>query len=192
MSTSFRLIAITDRHIADPIAPLTSLLAGLPRGALAVLLRDRDLPSDTRLALGQELRALTARFGAPLLVAGDVAFAEELGADGLHLRDGEALPRTGLLVGQSCHGQLSSADYLTLSPVKPSPGKGAALGWPAFAAAVQRPGVYALGGLGPGDAADAVEAGAHGIAGIRSFLVRPDLRGWAEAAERLGFSDATR
>ncbi len=192
MSPTFRLIAITDRWVADPIEPLTSLLAGLPRGALAVLLRDRDLAPEARRALGHQLRALTSCFGAPLLVAGDVAVAEELGADGLHLRDGEPLPETELLVGQSCHGRLCSADYVTLSPVRPSPGKGAALGWDAFGRAAQRPGVFALGGLGPGDAAEAVQAGAHGIAGIRSFLVRPDLRRWAEAAERLGFSDATR
>lgn len=192
MKPRFRLLAITDRQVAEPVDPLTALLEGLPEGALAVLLRDRDLAPDERRALGLRLRALTAHFGALLIAAGDPEFAASIGADGLHLRDGEDRPETPLLVGQSCHQRTTTVDYVTLSPVVASPGKGKPLGWRRFGHLVDRPGVFALGGLGPRDAQRARSAGAHGIAGIRGFLVEPDVAAWADAATVLGFSAATR
>ncbi len=83
-------------------------------------------------------------------------------------------------LGASCHNpqelqhaQKLNLDYVTLSPVKETQShpNSESLGWPRFAewvAEVPFP-VYALGGVGTEDVATAVEFGAQGVAGIRSF-----------------------
>jgi len=68
----------------------------------------------------------------------------------------------------------AGADFVTMSPVMPSPGKareGDELGWDRFkdlARACPLP-TFALGGLGSDEAEQARDCGAHGIAAIRSI-----------------------
>ncbi|MFM2043741.1 MAG: hypothetical protein RLY86_2317 [Pseudomonadota bacterium] len=114
--------------------------------------------------------------------------------DGVHLPDGgpdggdaaaaRAALGPGALIGVSCHSGVGmiqaaqdGADYATLSPLFPTeskPGYGPALGPAGLAAALAalkaaRPGerpfpVIGLGGIGPGNAAGVMAAGAAGIA----------------------------
>ncbi len=83
-------------------------------------------------------------------------------------------------VGASCHDRddldravALGADFAVLSPVKPPRSHAATstLGWAAFTSMVADcpiP-VYALGGLGPADLPDALNARAQGVAGISAF-----------------------
>ena len=82
-------------------------------------------------------------------------------------------------MGCSCHDQAELAraeaagvDFVTLSPVLASPGKGAPLGWDRFEALARttRLPVFALGGVGPEDLEEARRLGAFGVAGIRGFV----------------------
>lgn len=71
------------RRIADPVAAARAL----PRGA-GVILRDYDAPG--RLMLADRLAALARRRGLIFLVAGDVAVAAAVAADGVHLPQWQA------------------------------------------------------------------------------------------------------
>jgi 8-oxo-dGTP diphosphatase len=173
----FTHYAISDRQAGDA----GGLLARSAPGRVAVQLRDKDLPEVERRRLAAALRTLTAAHGAALIVGGgDVALARAVGADGVHLPS-SVPPRThdGLLVGASCHDSAeleracaAGVDFVTLSPVLASPGKGDPLGWSRFAElarACATP-IFALGGLGPDDLDLARSHGAWGVAGIRGFL----------------------
>jgi thiamine-phosphate pyrophosphorylase len=159
--------------------------AAVGAGAPTVLLRDKDLPPADRDSLAVSLRAVTAAAGVGLIVAGDVALARAVGADGVHLAADDPWPdesAAGLRVGRSCHtpGELmaaarrGAADYATFSPVfatTSKPGYGPALGIDGLAAgcrAVAGLGtplaVYALGGIGPAQAAACLRSGAAGLA----------------------------
>ncbi len=177
--------------------PAAAALADRLGAGLLVLVRDKDLPRAARAALAERLLRAVDGSGAGVLVGDDLALAAALGV-GVHLGErgpsvGEAraaLP--GARVGVSRHdaaGLLGcGADLATLSPVRSSPGKGPALGWSAFSAAL--PGdlpVFALGGLGPDDAIAAAEAGAAGIAAIRSAWSEPAAR-WEAALREAQFA----
>jgi thiamine-phosphate pyrophosphorylase len=143
-----------------------------------------------------QLRTATA--GATLIVAGDPELARAVGADGVHLAAGEPLPgdsAAGLRVGRSCHtpGELVAAArdgvaaYATFSPVfstTSKPGYGPALGIDGLAAGCQAAAgvgsplaVYALGGIGPAQAAACLAAGAAGVAVMGAVMRASDPRG---------------
>jgi 8-oxo-dGTP diphosphatase len=176
---------------------LAQLRRALASGSRLVQLREPALVAETRVSFYREAVALCHTFGARTLIHEDVALAQSLGADGVHLparalaslSERPSLP----LVAASCHdaAELSTAailgcDFAVLSPVLPTqshPGS-ATLGWEGFAqeCAVTSEGhlrlgslpippllTFALGGVGPGDLDAARRHGAHGVAGIRAF-----------------------
>ncbi|MDE2477707.1 MAG: thiamine phosphate synthase [Betaproteobacteria bacterium] len=117
----------------------------------------------------------------------------ELGAQGLQLpsrllaqpdwREACLGRPAGLLVSASCHdaAQLEAAaalraDFATVSPVLPTSSHPGApgLGWARLGELCRgtRLPVYALGGLGPGHLALALDAGAAGVAAIRGLWER--------------------
>lgn len=137
--------------------------------------------------LAAELLPLARQKGAQLMLSGDVAGARLLGAGigvqmkASQLTSGTARPLPwNQPVGASCHDteELAralalGADFATLSPVAATathPGV-APLGWAAFGALVEAASlpVYALGGMGAADEAQARALGAQGVAGIRGF-----------------------
>ncbi len=174
--------AITDRAAGDVVPRLGEFAPG----TLAVQLRDKALPPDERAREAERLREATAAAGHLLLIGGgDEALARAVGADGVHVPAAAPPPDApDLLVGRSCHDAVELAaardaavDFVTLSPVLASPGKGAPLGWDRFeelAAAFPGP-VFALGGVGPADLDEARRRGAGGVAGIRAYARGGDL-----------------
>jgi len=118
------VVVVTDRRQAR--RPLPEVVeAAVAGGARWVLLRERDLPRAERLALARRLRALLSPVGGRLLVAGP----DPLDGDAVHLTAAGPYPPPALpLVGRSCHDEaelrrLSTEDYVTLSPVFPTPSK---------------------------------------------------------------------
>jgi thiamine-phosphate pyrophosphorylase len=167
--------AAAGRSLPDTVA------AALDGGAGAVLLREKDLPAAERRAVAADLRALTARHRAALIVASDLGLARQVGADGVHLAADDPWPVGGRPpprgVGRSCHtvadlvvAGTHGAAWVTYSPVHltdSKPGHGPPLGPEGLAAgcrAVPDLPVLALGGIGPGRARACVEAGAAGVA----------------------------
>ena len=173
-----RLYLITPAE-GDPLPAVEAALAALPRGAAGVQLR-QPLPPRQLLERARALRAVCAAFEAPLLINDRADVALAAGADGVHLpahglavRDARAL---GLaVVGESVHSAAeaarSAADFCVFAPVFETPGK-AARGLEELAAACKatRVPVFALGGVEPGNAARCLDAGARGVACIRSVL----------------------
>ncbi len=122
----------------------------------------------------------------------DVAVA--CGADGVHLGQGDMrcdtarqLAPAGFIIGvsvstveEAVDAEQSGADYVALSPTfstgsksNAGPGHGLRL-LQEIRSAVGIP-VIAIGGIGPGNAGRAIDAGADGIAVISAVVSQPDL-----------------
>lgn len=176
---------LTDRHVAAAAGhSLPGLVASLAGLDVAVVLREKDLPRAERAALGREVAAAARGARVLLIVASSAELALELGAAGVHLAAADAPASCGV-VGRSCHDarelELATAggvDYVTLSPVFPTPtkpGHGPALGLAGLerlALGTHLP-VYALGGIEPGRAAACRGAGAHGVALLGAAMRAP-------------------
>jgi 8-oxo-dGTP diphosphatase len=161
---------------------LTRLEIKLDSGLRLIQLREKDLASDELNALARRVVSMSHARGAKVLLNGDVALAQEVGADGVQLTSSQL---TGLSerpdvrwCGASCHNaeELKRAeelgcDFALLSPVLPTRSHPGAphLGWQSFAAMTAESSipVYALGGLVDDDMAVAWQHGAHGIALLR-------------------------
>ncbi len=155
------ILIITDRR--QCAEPLEDRAAALFRGGCRWLsLREKDLPSQDRVALLRRLIAIAHPFGATVGIHDDLAAALACGAP-LHLpaqadlRAARQALGPHILLGKSCHtpAELQAAgdiDYATLSPVFPSagkPGYGPALGPAGIAAIAAKAAirVVALGGI---------------------------------------------
>lgn len=128
------------------------------------------------------LRELAREAGAFFVVNGDIDAARTLDADGIHLPAVGPTVREARVeaphfsVGMSCHdreevARAEGADWIFLAPVFSVPAKGQPLGLNGFAmlAAQSDAPAYALGGVDASNAAACLEAGAAGIAAIRSL-----------------------
>jgi len=180
----FSLYLITDRAAASR-PPADVVEECLAAGLRAVQLREKDLEARELLALADTLREATQRHGARLIVNDrtDVALAAR--ADGVQ-RTHASLPvaalreitPAGFLVGASVHSEAEArdataqgADFVVFGPIYDTPSKrryGPPQGLAALEAvarAVDRP-VLAIGGLTPERVAEALAAGAAGVAVI--------------------------
>ncbi len=108
----------------------------------------------------------------------------EPAAHGLQLAGSQPTPRSGWW-GRSCHtpadvasAAAEGAGYVTLSPYAATaskPGYGPPLDPAAYAGHAVP--VYALGGIGPGNAADARRLGVHGVAVMGAVMRSGDPAG---------------
>lgn len=177
---------------AQPLSPqgLHALLVdAAARGCEQLLLRQPQAALEELQALAQTAGPLAAALGVQLVLGARsreaLALAAEFGLGaqlaGSLLAQLDAGPAGLVRLGASCHDEAGLAravalgcDYATLSPVLQTATHPGALplGWAGFSArrACCSLPVYALGGLGPGDLAQARAAGAQGIAGIRGFF----------------------
>ena len=190
----FQLYLISDRHGLPPGRSLMeTVAAALAGGVRAVQLREKDLCPRDLLPLALELRTLTRRFGARLLINDRIDIAQAVAADGVHLA-GSSLPTAmarhllgpSALIGVSTHhldevlaAARDGADFVTFGPVYPTPSKaayGAPVGLDALrrvCAAAPLP-VFALGGIKTPHLPELMAAGAAGIALISAILSADD------------------
>jgi len=197
----FNLYLITDRiQVATNHTLLSAIDSALQGGVKAVQLREKDLSAAELLPLAQELRHLTGKYNARLLINDRVDIALAVQADGVHL-GGHSLPTDvvrqlvgpKLLIGVSTHSNADisraakqGADFVTFGPVYATPSK-AAFGPPQGLQALTEAcrgsslPVFALGGVAPPRVAEVRQAGASGIALISAILANPDPRTAAEA-----------
>ncbi|MFL5964621.1 MAG: thiamine phosphate synthase [Gaiellaceae bacterium] len=171
------------------VADLETARQAVAAGATIVQLRLKA-PTAEVVARGRGFRELAATF----VVNDDVEAALALGADGVHLGQGdagaEAARAAGLLLGRSAsnleEALAAEADYLGVGPVWETPSKhdaDPALGLDRLreiCAAVGVP-VVAIGGIDATNAAACISAGAAGVAVIRA-ATDPGLRRAVDAA----------
>jgi len=154
----------------------------LNNGLRLVQLREKNLSRDALRELARQVVSMAHQHGAKVLLNGDVALAQEVGADGVQLTAAQLAGLTERPAvdwcSASCHSaeelrlaQRLGCDFAVLSPVLPTqshPGA-AHLGWERFAAIAAGSSipVYALGGLSHSDMHAAWQHGAHGLALLR-------------------------
>jgi thiamine-phosphate pyrophosphorylase len=191
---------VTDRRLAPDLpARVARALRGLPARTAAVHLREKDLGGRELLALALAVGKACAEARQLLIVNDRLDVALLVGADGVHLpsagvpvADARRLLGPAKLVGRSCHAaaeveaaRAAGADYATFSPIFDTPSKrpfGPPVGVEALrgAAGIGLP-LVALGGITPENAPGVREAGAKGVAAIRSWLVGDDPAGAVRA-----------
>lgn len=197
----FTLYLITDRHQVPAGRTLAETVeAALEGGVRAVQLREKDLASTELLPLALELRTLTRRFKARLLINDRIDVAQSVEADGVHL-GGHSLPVAAArkllgpdkLIGVSTHSPAEiaaaatgGADFVTFGPVFATPSK-AAYGPPQGLEALQAActhstlPVFALGGIKPGHLPGLWTGSLHGIAVISAIIAATDPRAAARS-----------
>ena len=158
-----------------------------------VQVREKDLPARRLALLVEELAASAEKQNSRLLVNERWDVAACCGADGIHLPADfvppsllRSLAGKAMILGVSCHWEQEvaqavrdGASYILLGPIFETPSKPGArpLGLEALQEVCRRfpvP-IYALGGVTAGNAAECIQAGAAGVAGIRLFQQAPDL-----------------
>lgn len=180
----------------DPQALVTKVDAALAAGATAFQYREKGtsrLNPAARLALGRQLRALATTYQVPFFVDDDLALAQALQADGIHVgqsdtRIQEVIAQVGdhMLVGYSCNtlpevtkANHLAVDYLGSGPVYPTTSKAdadPALGVAQLTTLVnhsQHP-VVAIGGISLANAATTMTSGCAGLAIISAILSAAD------------------
>jgi thiamine-phosphate diphosphorylase len=161
-------------------------------GATVVQLRLKDASTEERVAVGSVFGALDATF----VVNDDVDAAIALGADGVHLGQGdegaERALEAGLLLGisvanrrEAAIAEYQGANYIGAGAIWPTPSKEDAPaigldGLREICMSVNVP-VIAIGGIDASNAAECIHAGAAGVAVIRA-AGDPALRAALDAA----------
>lgn len=160
--------------------------AVLARGARLVLLRAPAFAPAPYISLATDCLRRCRAAGARFMLHGDPSLLMEIAADGVHLpwsRLASLTARPGIgarWLAASVHNQEELAqaerigvDFVTLSPVAATPSHPGqpGMGWEAFAALAEQAHipVFALGGLKAEMVAQAWQAGAQGVAGIRGL-----------------------
>jgi thiamine-phosphate pyrophosphorylase len=164
-------------------------------GVGAVQLRDKGASSKELYKMASELRQITSRHGAKLIINDRVDIATAVDADGVHI-GAESLPIYKVrrllgerkLVGVSCHNpiqaitaQETGADFITFGPVyytasKASYGEPVGLEKLAQVTELLEIPVFALGGLNLQNCAETVSCGVWGVAVISAIMSAPDPR----------------
>ncbi len=190
-SIDFHLYCVTDRQQTAGRPLLDVVQAALDGGVRAVQLREKDLEGGELYALAAQLRDVTARYQARLLINDRIDVALAVDADGVHLGQtsfpvstARELVGPDKLIGVSTHSTAeisaaTGADFIVFGPVYFTPSK-AAYGEPQglehLRQAVQQSTapVFAIGGIHADRIAEVQATGAHGIALISAVSAAPD------------------
>lgn len=198
------LYVVTDRKQAKGRSHHEVVEMALAGGADVIQLRDKDMDDRGLLALASDLRELTARMGALLIVNDrpDIALASN--ADGVHLGQDDMpvaavrriLPPSMIVgasvgtVSEAVRAEEEGASYVALSPVfstgskdDAGPGRGLEM-LSRMKDAVSIP-VVAIGGIDGSNAASVIDAGADGIAVISAVVSQDDIEASARSLRQI-------
>ena len=194
------LYAITNGPRPDLLDVVAQALAGGPR-LLQYL--DEEPGDARRRAETAAIASLCRQHAVPLIIHEDVALAQAVGADGVHLAHSVDAIRAAreclgpaAIIGVACRDSLADArsaaqagaSYVSFGAMYPSPTRPQATIAPvdllrqSAALGVAR---VAIGGITPDNAALLIEAGADYVASISSLFAAPDVRGAAQRFARL-------
>lgn len=182
----------TDEQRAAWLVRIEAALAG---GARWLQYRDKSADPGQRLADAGMLRALSQRYSAGLIINDDVALAQAVGADGVHLgqEDGSASAARAVLgptaiIGVTCHDRLelahdaakAGANYVAFGAFYPSKSKPQAALAPLSLLSQARSEldlpICAIGGVNADNAAELKAAGADLVAVIDAVFAADDPR----------------
>ncbi len=198
-----RLYLVTDRRYS-PRTLVEQVRAAVAGGATLVQLREKDAPDRETLALGRELLAVLRDRNVKLIVNNRVDLALAMGADGVHLGQGDLPVRVAreilgpqAVIGASANtieearaAQDEGADYLGIGAMFPTDTKKdhadviGPEGLRRIRKALSLP-LAGIGGIDETNAATVMEAGADGVAVISAILKSGELSGIERAARGL-------
>ncbi len=171
--------------------------AAVYEGVAWVQLRMKREPPEERRRIARRVRAITQGSGTGLIVNDELDLAIEIGADGLHLGQGDPpgpaearrrWGRAGLIIGLSTHNADQAAraeqlgvDYIGVGPVFATPTKPEGdppLGPLAAAEAAHRAScpAVAIGGIDASNLAEVLRAGFVNYAVVRAVCAAADPR----------------
>ncbi|RIH88686.1 thiamine phosphate synthase [Calidithermus roseus] len=188
-----KLYLVVSPRPGQPEAELLGRLeAALDGGVELLQLRAKGLEAQAILALGEKLRALCERYGAPLVINDRPDLATVLEADGVHLGQGDlsvAQARRFFAgwIGRSTHepeqalreqAELEGIEgYVSVGPVWETPTKpgrtATGLAYVRWAAQNLRVPWFAIGGIDERTLPRVLEAGAQRVAVVRAILDAP-------------------
>ena len=191
---ALRVYAVTDPKTpagAELIRQIEQAIAG---GATAIQLRDKRSPTPDVIAAGQLNRQMTLRAGVMFIVNDRVDLAMALDADGVHLGQEDLPPELARrllgpdkVIGVSVGNQEEArpevvvpADYVGVGPIFSTQTKGDA-GLTVGSGRItelkpllNRP-IVAIGGVTAQNAAEAILAGADGVAAVAAIFGASDI-----------------
>ena len=195
-----RLYLVTDPELCSQHGLLETVRDAVRGGVTAVQLRDKTATTSALVKMGRDLAAGLADTGVPLIVNDNVEAAIAIGADGLHVGQGDMkvdearrLIGPDMLLGLSCETVEDArmtdpaiVNYIGVSPVFATPTKTdhslavGIEGLRAIAAATPVPKV-AIGGLKSHHFEAIFENGADGVAVVSAICGQPDAEAAASA-----------
>lgn len=199
-AVDYSLYLVTDRALAHGRTTAEIVRAAVAGGVTCVQVREKDCGTREFIEEARAVQAALRGTGVPLIVNDRVDVALAVGADGVHLGQGDMpladarrLGPPSWIVGISAEtvedavrAERDGADYVGVSPVFRTPTKtdhAAPLGLAglrAIRAATKLP-LVAIGGLHAGNARETIRAGADGLAVVSAIVAADDPR--AAAAE---------
>lgn len=188
-----RLYAVTDRAWTGRQTLYEQVEAALRGGATMIQLREKALDDDAFLEEAVRMKALCARYGAPLIVNDRVDIALRAGADGVHVGQEDMDARevrsmvgpdmilgvTAKTVAQARAASEAGADYLGSGAVFGSATKQNALPMTldtlkAICASVDVP-VAAIGGINRDNLGQLAGTGIRGVAVVSGIFAAKDI-----------------
>lgn len=189
-----RLYLVTDPELCGRHGLLATVRDAVRGGVTVVQLRDKTATTSALVDMGRDLATVLADTGVPLVVNDNVEAAIAIGADGIHVGQGDMkveevrqLVGPDMMLGLSCETVEDAiqtptdlVDYIGVSPVFATPTKtDHALavgidGLRAIAAATPVPKV-AIGGLKSCHFQAIFENGADGVAVVSAICGQPDV-----------------
>jgi thiamine-phosphate pyrophosphorylase len=190
---------ITDPVLVGVRGVLETVEAAIAGGATMIQLRDPEAKTRPLVEEARAILALTRAADIPFIVNDRIDVALATGADGVHVGQADMTvadarkligpePLLGLSITSEADldvSDLNGVDYLGVGPVfqtstKPDAAPPINVGGLEAIATRTRIPIVAIGGLHAGNAADAIAAGASGIAIVSAICAAPD----PEAATR--------
>jgi thiamine-phosphate pyrophosphorylase len=194
------LYLVTDRRWLGERTLRDAVEEAILGGVTVIQLREKEISSREFFELAQQVKAVTDRYGIPLIINDRIDIALAVDADGVHLGPEDlSVPLARKLLGEEriigasaatleearlCQGQ--GADYLGVGAVFPTETKLDAdkvslEELKGIKAAVGIP-VVAIGGISAENCTGVMATGVDGVAVVTAIVAQPDIRG---AARRL-------
>jgi thiamine-phosphate pyrophosphorylase len=176
---------VTDRQLTAGRPLLWVVEESLAGGAKIIQLREKEVSTREFVELALQVREITRRYGARLIINDRVDVALAASADGVHLgQEDMPLPVARELVGTAIIGvsvatveeavAAAGADYLGVSAVfgTPTKAEAPAVGLEGLKKIREATGLplVAIGGINAGNAAGVVRAGADGVAVVSAVM----------------------
>lgn len=203
----YRLYLVTDRDLMTAATLEEAVEQAILGGCTMVQLREKTASSRDFYEQACSLRALTRRYGVPLILNDRLDLALAVDADGLHVGQGDlpaAVCRRCLgpdkllgvsvaTVAEAEQALRDGADYLGIGSMfaqqtKPDARPVSWQAYQAIRAAVRLPAVV-IGGINATTGRAFVQDGIEGLAVVSAILAQPDIRAAAEGLRALWDGD---